>query len=41
MPDLRPHVVPQELFLDDIIKRSHAFTVAKKRKTMQLQDIGG
>jgi histone H3/H4 len=30
----------QELFLDDIVKNSHEHTVAKKRKTMQLGDIG-
>jgi len=28
-----------ELFLDDIVKRSHEHTVTKKRKTMQLADI--
>jgi len=32
--------VAQELFLDDIVKRSHEYTVTKKRKTMQLADIG-
>jgi histone H3/H4 len=30
----------QELFLNDIVVKSHENTSAKRRKTMQLQDIG-
>jgi hypothetical protein len=30
----------QELFLDDMVKKSHEFTIQKRRKTMQLSDIG-
>ena len=30
----------QELFLNDIVVKSHENTLAKRRKTMQLQDIG-
>jgi histone H3/H4 len=39
-PAAPSRLLSQELFLNDIVVKSHENTLAKRRKTMQLQDIG-